>query len=57
MATVPMVRMPQIDYNRVAPEVRYRNGKFLIETLNRIKADPVLNRMLEAKKEAIRNEG
>jgi hypothetical protein len=41
----------------VAPEVRYRNGKFLIETLNRIKADPVLNRMLEAKKEAIRNEG
>ena len=57
MQTIPMVRMPEIDYNRVAPEVRYRNGKFLVELLQRVKADPDLNRILEAKKEAIRNEG
>jgi phage host-nuclease inhibitor protein Gam len=57
MQTVPMVRMPEIDYSLVAPEVRYRNGKFLVELLQRVKSDPDLNRILEAKKEAIRNEG
>ena len=57
MGIVPMVRMPEIDYNRVAPEVRYRNGKFLVELLQKVKEDPELSRILEAKKEAIRNEG
>ena len=57
MGIVPMVRMPEIDYNRVAPEVRYRNGKFLVELLQKVKEDPELAGILEAKKEAIRNEG
>ena len=54
MHTVPM---PKIDYSKGDQEQRYKNGKFLIDLLERVKADPLLSRILQEKMEVIRNEG